>query len=698
MVEPFERLAPFLREFAWTSGWTALRPMQAAAIEAVLDSEDDVLITAATAGGKTEAAFLPILSIVHERPASSVQALYVGPLKALINNQFERLEDLCRKAEIPVTKWHGDAADGAKDRLVEDPRGVLQITPESIESLLVNRTRYLESLFSGLEFVVLDELHTFLGSDRGGQLRCQLERLRKYTQRRPRRLGLSATLGDPEQAKRWMNRDPARVRHVGAPPGVQEVRFDLDHFEDRDAMARDLFALTRNRKSLIFCNSRGEVEELTVKLNGLGRAEGIEDRYLPHHGSVSRAVREDAEARMKDRERPSSVVCTSTLELGIDVGRIDLVGQIDATHTVAAMVQRLGRSGRRAGRAQTMKVYATERESWQSIPFSLLQAVAVAELWREKWCEPVREPRKAYHVLFQQLVSLATERNGLPPAELVGHFFRSGDWQGIEAEDYELLLRHLVKEDLLQQMSDGTLLPGLAGERVVRAYDFYAMFQTPPELEVRAGDRTIGRLAASLKPGACFMLAGGVWRVESMTRDELRVVPASEGERPAFRGVGGPSVHPRVAARAREILCGTSEVPYLSAGAQRRLTAARATGRELGMDRRVLFEGGILVPWLGSDAMETLAELFAWAGLGADSSRPPWILDLRGDVAEAARRIVRAPPAASELAERRERETLTSKKFDEYLPTELLRKRHAEDELDLAPALEFLRLLLSDIR
>lgn len=665
--------------------------MQAAAIEAIFDSEDDLLVSAATAGGKTEAAFLPILSKIFEKPEPSIQAVYVGPLKALINNQFERLEDLCRKAEIPVTRWHGDVGDSQKSRVVDTPRGVLQITPESIESLFLNRSRFLGEMFAGLEFVVVDEVHTFLGSDRGIQLRSQLERLRRYTRQRPRRIGLSATLGDPAQAQRWLNRDPAKVRLVVAPPGAQPVRAAIEHFAERTGMVRDLFALTRNLKTLVFCNARAEVEELTHALNERCRTEGTEERYLPHHGSVSRAVREDAEARMKEADRPSSVVCTSTLELGIDVGRIDLVAQVDATHTVASMVQRLGRSGRRAGQAQTIQVYTTEREAWEGIPFSLLQATAVLELWREKWCEPVRERMKPYNILYQQILSLLTERNGLRASELVGVL--GPNFPGIDADDFEKLLRHMAKMDHLQQMDDGILIPGLAGEKIVRKHDFYAVFASPPDVGVRCGDRLIGRVGMRLEPGACFFLAGQVWRVEQAFPDELRVAPAGGGERPRFGGVGGPGVHREVARRARELLCGTVPTPNLSAGAATRLEAARAKARELGVEKRILFEGGILVPWIGSEGIGTLGELFAGAGLEVESSRPPWVLDLKGDVAEAARRILARPPSADELAARRERASLETRKFDEFLPDELLRRRHAVDETALEEALESLRLL-----
>ncbi len=691
MREAFDRLAPFLREFLWNAGWESLRSMQIAAIEAIFDSEDDLLVSAATAGGKTEAAFLPILSKIFEKPEPSVQAIYVGPLKALINNQFERLEDLCRKAEIPVTRWHGDVGDSQKSRVVENPRGVLQITPESIESLFLNRSRFLGEMFAGLEFVVIDEVHTFLGSDRGVQLRSQLERLRRYARRRPRRVGLSATLGDPAQARRWLNSDPAKVRLVTAPPGTQSVRASIEHFSDRSGIARDLFELTRNLKTLIFCNARAEVEELTHALNEHCRGEGMEERYLPHHGSVSRAVREDAEARMKEADRPSSVVCTSTLELGIDVGRIDLVAQVDATHTVASMVQRLGRSGRRAGQSQAIQVYTTEREAWEGIPFSLLQATAVMELWREKWCEPVRERKKPYNVLYQQVLSTLAERNGLPPAELVGTM--QAIFPGVDADDFERLLRHLAKLEHLQQMEDGVLIPGLAGEKIVRKHDFYAVFASPSDVDVRCGERLIGRVASRLQPGACFFLAGQVWRVEQTFPDELRVAPASGGERPRFGGVGGPQVHREVARRAREVLCGSAPTPCLSQGAAARLETARSKARELDVARRLLFEGGILVPWIGSEGIETLGELFAWAGLEVESSRPPWVLDLKGDVPGAARRILARPPSAVELAARRDRESLETRKFDEHLPDELLRRRHAADETALEEAFECLRLL-----
>jgi ATP-dependent Lhr-like helicase len=250
----------------------------------------------------------------------------------------------------------------------------------------------------------------------------------------------------------------------------------------------------------------------------------------------------------------------------------------------------------------------------------------------------------------------------------------------------------MAKTDHLQQMDDGVLLPGLAGEKIARAYDFYAVFASPPEVEVRAGDRSLGKLPARVQVGACFLFAGQVWCVREVYKDEVRVEPAPSGTKPSFGGVGGPPVHPRVAAKAREVLCGTAEYPYLPDATAKRLAAARARSKQMGMDRRILFEGDVLLPWLGSEGIEALAELFAWAGVGVESSKPPWILDLKGDVRAAAKQILARPPSGAELAAKLERETLATRKFDEHLPDELLRRRHAE-ELALDAALDCLRAL-----
>jgi ATP-dependent Lhr-like helicase len=292
-----------------------------------------------------------------------VKALYIGPLKALINDQFRRLELLCEAGEIPIHRWHGDVGSSQKSDLIDHPGGVLQITPESIESLFINKTNHLHQLFGGLRFIVVDEVHSFMESDRGVQLRSQLQRIEKYSKSsRPRRVGLSATVGDPEAARRWLNpQSPSKVQIIDpdaiAPTRLSHLHFSLTKEEIPTELIDDLYALTKKRRALVFCNSRKNVEIITAQLNRRSSRERLPEHYLPHHGSISKEIREDAEKRMRDDDFPISVVCTNTLELGIDIGQLDLAVQVDSTHTVMSFVQRLGRTGRQQNASRVMQIY-----------------------------------------------------------------------------------------------------------------------------------------------------------------------------------------------------------------------------------------------------------------------------------------------------------------------------------------------------
>ncbi len=708
MASPFSRLAPFLREFIYAEAWDDLRPIQVEAIEAIFDSDDDVLIAAGTASGKTEAAFLPILSRLHAEPPApdgtnrgSVRALYVGPLKALINDQFERLELLCQQGGIPVHRWHGDVAASRKSDLLEAPGGVLQITPESIESLFVNKSNKLAALFGGLRFIVVDEVHSFLESDRGAQLRCQLERLSEYAQSRPRRVGLSATVGDFETAKRWLNpTQPDRVRLINPPGATASIKFSHLHFIADEAppeLIDDLYTLTRDRKTLIFCNSRADVETITAELNALCRRDKREERYLPHHGSISKEVREAAEERMQDKHRAASAVCTSTLELGIDIGRLDLVAQVNSTHSVMSFVQRLGRSGRRPGAPRVMQVYTVVPQSesntslYERLPFNLLKALAVAELFAEGWIEPPAERARPYNVLYQQLLSRLVERHGASPRDLVGFFVKSGVFPGVSADDYAILLKHLAKIDHIQQLPDGNLILGLAGEKVVRSRDFYAVFESAEELEVRHGERVLGRIGNSpgLEPGMCLRLAGEMWEIKEivLARKEVLVVPAKEARQVMFEGSGAPELHSRVAQKVREILLGDSLPPYLSPQGQAALAEARRLHKQLPEGLEPSGSSRVILPWTGTRAARTLKAMLERAGCEVEFPLFPWIMQVNGGLRSALRQLQDSPPAAADLAASLPLAEIRTHKFDEFLPESLLRARAAEDWLDVNGAL-----------
>ena len=201
----FERYAPFIQEYIYRKKWTELREVQVEACEAIMDTDNHVIIASGTASGKTEAAFFPILTLLEEKPASSIGVMYIGPLKALINDQFERLDELLREHDIPVWPWHGDISPSVKKKALKTAQGILQITPESLEAMLMRHPGDAGRLFSDLRFIVIDEIHALMGEDRGLQLLCLLSRLEKLTGCSPRRIGLSATLNDYQPAMNYLS-------------------------------------------------------------------------------------------------------------------------------------------------------------------------------------------------------------------------------------------------------------------------------------------------------------------------------------------------------------------------------------------------------------------------------------------------------------------------------------------------------------
>ena len=390
--QAFSQLAPFVQEFIYRQGWQDLRDIQAQAIVSLLGAPQHALICSATASGKTEAALLPIISALHKDPPQSIGALYVGPLKALINDQFLRLDALLVDSGIPAQSWHGDVAQSKKARFLKGARGILQITPESLEAMLMRRHQELTRLFGDLRFVVIDEAHAFLGSDRGRQVICQLERLAEVTRQPPRRVGLSATIGEPALAMDWLRGasdlpvrliDQAHSRPVslaleffrfrddaveGEEPAPVQLPMDSAQRElvsllvHKDAHYAHMHKLTqRALKTLIFANSRTSVEEIGLQLRDISRRGNLPDFYHVHHGNVSAPLRESAEEAMRAPDKSACVAATVTLELGIDLGQLDQVLQVDATHTVSSFVQRLGRSGRRQGDKAKMFFYCTEK-------------------------------------------------------------------------------------------------------------------------------------------------------------------------------------------------------------------------------------------------------------------------------------------------------------------------------------------------
>ena len=550
-MDVFDRYAPFIQDYIYRSGWQSLRAVQNAAGDAIFNTEENVLLTASTASGKTEAAFFPILSLLEENPSATVGVLYIAPLKALINDQFGRLGELCEGVGIPVTRWHGDAPQTQKRKLLRKPAGILQITPESLESLLINKHMEIPSLFGDLRFIVIDEIHSLLRGDRGLQTFCLIERLCALAGCSPRRIGLSATIGSPEDAGKFLAAGSGRGTVIPRFDGGRETwRLSMEHFfnsgpqadegktglpetppmeEATDAAPRAadpgmgyIFEHTRGKKCLIFTNSREECESVCQQLRQYCEANHEPDRFLIHHGNLSAAYRESAEEEMKDDDSLMSVCATATLELGIDIGRLERAFHIDAPFTVSGFLQRLGRTGRRGDPSEMWFVMREEHAEArallpETIPWYLLQGIALVQLYIEdRFVEPPRMERLPFSLLYHQTMSTLASCGEMTPGELASRVLPLAAFRNITQEDYRALLRHLLEIDHINRTENGGLILGLAGERIVSSYKFYAVFQENVEYAVRADSQELGTIVKPPPVGDKIAIAGRVWVVEEV--------------------------------------------------------------------------------------------------------------------------------------------------------------------------------------
>ena len=648
----FDLLAEPIRRWIWLKGWTALRDIQERAIPHLINGDDDLIIAAATAGGKTEAAFLPLISRAHTAAeGEGFDLVYVGPLRALINDQFRRLEDLCETLEMPVHPWHGDIAQGVKARARKNPRGILLITPESLEAMFVLRGAEIPRLFAGTQAIVIDELHALLDSERGVHLRSLLTRLELAVGRRVRRVGLSATLGDmalanaylrpesPDKVVQLVSRSDGQELRVQlrayvarrsdeqpASENVQEDRSDVSDVAATRAVGEHLFDKLRGTNNLVFAGSRQSVEVFSDLLRRMCEERKLPNEFFPHHASLSREHRDFVEKRLKGGNLPVTAICTSTLELGIDIGDVACVGQIGAPWSVAALRQRLGRSGRRDGQPAVLRMYAIEPETdgdshlVDRLHLRLIRSVAMIELLVEGWCEPPRTEALHLSTLTHQILSIIAERGGASARRLYATLCDRGPFRSVDPSLFARLLRQLGDPEtaLIEQTADGTLLPGREGERLVEHYSFFAVFHTPQEFRVVHDVKTLGTIPVSvpLVPDLTIIFVGRRWRVVEVHDRErvIVVVPDRTGKPPVFGGDAG-DIHQTVIERMRNVLHADILPSYLDKTAVEALSSARAAYRRSGLDEKPIQSLGegryLLAPWTGTVGTASLAVVLA---------------------------------------------------------------------------------------
>ncbi|MCY4592942.1 MAG: DEAD/DEAH box helicase [Alphaproteobacteria bacterium] len=714
MSSAFDKLARPVQKWIRQQGWRELRDIQARSIRTICDSNADLIVAASTAGGKTEAAFLPLISQVLNEPpdGSGFDLLYIGPLKALITDQAMRLEGICQEAEMPVVPWHGDISQSIKTRALKFPRGILLITPESLEALFIRRGLELLRLFGATRTVVIDELHTVLDSERGVQLRSLLTRLELVDNRPIRRIGLSATLGDMGLAKAYLRPDNASaVQLIEAEGGEAELRLQLRGYlsgdkdesspSATDAIAAHLFNHLRGSDNLVFAGARQRVEIYADRLRELCEKEHLPQEFYPHHASLSREHRDFVERRLKDPAKPTTAVCTSTLELGIDIGDVTCVAQIGAPFSVATLRQRLGRSGRREGQPAILRQYAVETKLTPESSFvdrlrlGLVRSIAMIDLLLEGWCEPPKPQALHLSTLVHQLLSVIAQRGGASAGAIYNVLCREGPFRKVTTEVFADVLRAIGHPEtgLIEQSGSGLLLLGSAGERLVEHYSFYAVFQTPEEFRLVADGRDLGTLPIDniLAPGMLLIFSGRRWAVQEIhDREKVIVVkPAKAGVPPVFGGAAG-DIHDTVIDRMFAVLEGDAKPVYMDTVSLSMLEEARAHYVQLGFRTNNIHSLGehtsIIATRVGTVKTSTLALALRSIGFSVEQ-HDGFLLGEAGDetpdIQSALGEIVSGEPVDLFAGAG----NLVTEKFHRYLSLPLLELDAASSKLvpDLLP-------------
>jgi len=774
----FYRLAPFIQDYIYRNNWTELRAVQVEACRVIFDTEAHLLLSSGTASGKTEAAFLPILTKITEDPPATIGVLYIAPLKALINDQFFRLNDLLREANVPVWHWHGDVTVSHKQKMLRQPSGILQITPESLESMLINKNRDLVRLFGDLRFVVIDEVHAFMGTDRGTQILCQLERLQRYMRNIPRRVGLSATLGDYSVAEKWLaSGTELPVITPSVRTGGQKVRISVEHFyepeeddeKDKKCKVRNsgeikdidsgciekghagdvkndilnikdgnagsntdmdsdeagkedmlpkaspyweyLYEKSLGRKCIIFTNLREQAETTIATLQHIAELRGSPDIYHVHHGSVSAAFREAAESEMKESEGPVVIGATVSLEMGIDIGRLERVIQIDAPNSVSSFLQRLGRTGRRGNPSEMWFVCKEEKTSVlqllpYQIPWRLLQIIAIIQLYlEERWIEPVKEMKYPLSVLYHQTMSTIAGMGEISFEALAKRMLGMYPFSHITVEDYSELIKHLVDIEHLQVTEEGGLIIGLKGEKIVGNHRFFAVFPEEDEYMVIADSRQIGKVEVPPPLGERMTLAGRTWEVTDVDMKRKTVyVKRIKGRIKTYWQGGNLKTNNRILERMRRIFTEDTVYQYLQEGARRRLAEACSLARKAGLDKYNVFSLGgntvCIFPWLGSIDYYTLLFLikrFCSEELDIKSigGQPPNFILVRlghgtvQDLLDCIKRVLEqdidlfSVLTEDDVTELKMHFEYKTPKFDQFIPPSLLKKGLICDYIDM---------------
>ena len=628
----FELLDKKVKNWIWKKGWQSLRDIQEQSIEPILKAKTDVIISASTAAGKTEAAFLPACSKMCEMDNKGVFILYISPLKALINDQYRRLQSLCEILDIPVTPWHGDISQSLKNKQKANPSGIILITPESLESLFLNSSGWCQKAFQNLGYIIIDEFHAFIGTERGYQLQSLMHRLEFLIQRTVPRIALSATLGDMNEVA-WYLRPNKKIpcEIIVSTASRSDLKLQLKGYKNTaqitddtetalSLIVDDLYTLLRGKSNLVFANSRKRTEEISAMLSDKCTNDSVPNEFFPHHGSLSKELRESLEHRLQEEKWPTSAVCTMTLELGIDIGNVDSIAQVRPPHSVASLRQRLGRSGRR-GDAAILRMFIEEDEITSKSHLSdllrldIFLSIAIINLLLKKWYEPSSKQRYHFSTLVQQTLSVIGQYGGVRAEQLWTLLCETGPFVRVDKSLYITFLRALGSNDLISQTSDGQIILGARGEKLVGHFSFFTAFQTPEEYRLEYNGKTIGTLPIDfpLAEHQLIIFAGKRWEILNINEKNKVIIlkKNTQGKAPKFGG-SGLMIDDMVIQEIFNVYMSKQIPVYLDATAKNLFSEGIEYFYSLGLDKKQIihYENSIILfTWLGDKTTLTINNL-----------------------------------------------------------------------------------------
>lgn len=720
MSSAYDRLDPRVRKWVYKQGWPDLRPLQKSAIPAILARDRDVLISAGTAAGKTEAFFLPACSAVADI-TSGFGIVYISPLKALINDQYRRLESLGEALDMPVTPWHGDILQSKKKKARTSPSGILLITPESLESLLINSSGWLKQAFSPVAYIVIDEFHAFIGTERGMQLLSLLNRIDHVLSRHANpipRVALSATLGELDKVPELLRPDKLlpcetvtddnskatlQVQVKGYMESVSEEGEEPQNSAEKHVCA-DIFRLCRGDSHLVFANSRRRTESIAATLSDMCEEHIVPNEFFPHHGSLARELRETLEARLQKGNLPTTAVCTMTLELGIDIGKVQSVIQVTPPHSVSSLRQRMGRSGRRDS-PSVLRMLITEDELTATssivdqLRMQMVQSMAMIRLMiSQRWFEPADTCQMHYSTLLHQILAITAQWGGVRADQLWSQLCQIGPFRNVELTDFKSLLKHMGACGLLTQLASGEMVVGAEGEKLTNHYTFYAVFNTPEEFRIVTGSRTLGTVPidSPLLPEQHIIFGGRRWKVtEIEVEKKVIYVEATKGGQPPKFSGGGMSVHDVVRqemlAIYREndyrITVGSQRVDYADAAARNLFAEGSDNFQRFNLQNTHFIGSGqhcYVLPWMGDKVVNTMTALLLRSGFKANSYAG--VIEVGDSIVASVQQALKEMllsglPSEFELAADVPDKYLD--KYDEYLPESLLAKGYGAKAFDV---------------